>query len=83
MTEPAQGADTVVMTERQSKPFRFTVGQPNTRDGFTAVSGEVVWGQGGWLVTDGDAEYQASGDESQTEAVLNWLSQRLIDGRWR
>ena len=73
MTEPTPSADTGRMSEPLPTPFRFSLGAPFDHGNFTSIGGTVVWGEGGWLVSNGDLNYQAPNEMSQTAAVLEWL----------
>lgn len=68
-SEPVRDAEDVALPT----PFRFSVGAPFDRGNFISLGGQVTWGDCGWLVSDGNLDYQAPIDQSQTQAVVEWL----------
>lgn len=56
-------------------PFTLVVGDRSHPK--IGVVGTYRWGAGGWLVTDGMSSYQAPGESSFAEAILEWLRRRL------
>jgi hypothetical protein len=70
---PTLPADTERMTEPLPTPFRFSIGIPFDHGNFTSLQGGIVWGDGGWLVSNGTLDYQAPGHMGQPEAVTEWL----------
>jgi hypothetical protein len=61
------------MDEPMPTPFRFSIGVPFDHGSFTSVGGDIRWGDGGWLVSNGTLDYQAPGHMGQTEALIEWL----------
>lgn len=65
--------DRVAKAEPIPVPFRFVIGVPFDQGNWTSLQGGIVWGEGGWLVSNSDMDYQAPIEMTQTAAVLEWL----------